>query len=534
MAKVWLDERLKTLLPALAALDASQEDEIERLCLAELEAWRARPGMTKENSLRPVVTAARNAIRRGIKLTAANRYLNEQRGEYQHIALKYLNLDWDALNVVSDEKFEAGLRNQQEIVSPHAVVIRAEHLLHSNRSDELVVGLALVTGRRLTELLKSGRFFPSSSAWTVIFDGQLKRRDLAVEPYEIPVLVDAEQVMQAWRRLRMQEDCTGLDIEAVAQRYSRVVSECANRHFTGLIPQRKEHENLYTHAFRAVYAQIAVHWFCPKYIDELVYANSILGHFQANTESKRRDYLATMHYHHYYIDGGKGVRLGESGIVALEAFQRKGEQAMTDMVQTEMMEVEPVLETKKHKTRGTLTVKPGTYDLAIRLIEQRGMQGTGGHDRLLVDLIEHDTVAHQMYALLQPVADELHTSGPLATLRALIDAYHAGGSGAAAPTGTAELLREVGGDVEYLRGLVERDRNFKAAIIAHNERQTDLLHLWYINAAVVRDLVGGRNDAVQSYLETRKEEIEAHHKKYGLTPRQNRKPIAIESQITVQ
>ncbi len=260
MAKVWLEERLEVLIPALALLGKDQETEIERLCLEELDAWRAR-GL-QEGSLRPVVTAARGAIKKRIKLTPNNRFLNEQKGEYQHIALKYLNLDWETLNAVDDDKFQASLEHQQLIENPRAIVARAESLLHSSRSDELIVALALVSGRRLTEVLKTGRFFPKT-ANTLIFDGQLKRRDLDVKPFEIPVLVDAELVIQAWRRLRGLEDCTKLENEAVTQKYSRIAGETASRCFAGLIPQKSERENLYTHAFRAVYAQIAVCWFCP-------------------------------------------------------------------------------------------------------------------------------------------------------------------------------------------------------------------------------------------------------------------------------
>jgi len=51
---------------------------------------------------------------------------------------------------------------------------------------------------------------------------------------------------------------------------------------------------------------------------------------------------------------------------------------------------------------------------------------------------------------------------------------------------------------------------------------------------VVRELVGGRNEAVQGYLQMRKEEIEEHHKHFKLSPKQNRKPISIADQIKVQ
>jgi hypothetical protein len=216
-----------------------------------------------------------------------------------------------------------------------------------------------------------------------------------------------------------------------------------------------------------------------------------------------------------------------------------------------------------------LTTKPGTFDQVKHLMEQRNMRQ---HDEIVVDLMNHDAIAHQMYALLAPLSHELHTEGPVATLQALVNASRNGGSAPAAP-GLTELLQAVAGEkesVEYLKGLVERDRNFKAAIanrhagtdygalamseleriktteaaterfrravdaiLAHNHRQTDPLHLWYINAAAVRDLVGGRNDAVQAYLEARKEEIEEHHRQYGLTPRQNRKNMNLADEVTV-
>jgi hypothetical protein len=577
MARAWLDERLRDLLPALQALTVAQEDDIARLCEEELAAWRSRPEITKPGSLRPVLTAARKAIKQ-LPLTVANRYKNPRTGEYEHVALKYLNFsaeEWEALNAVSEEKLQARLEQQQLIENPQAIVARAEKLLASSRWDDLVTGLAVVTGRRLTELLKTGRFFPKTLS-TVIFDGQLKRRDVNLKPYEIPVLTSAELVISAWRRLRHLEDCTGLDNEQVAQKYHKAASENAARQFAGLIPQKSATEDLHTHTLRATYAHIAVLWFCPLPVSDRSYVNAILGHWQATNDQQMRQFAATDHYYDYTIgdgsgqvDGRRGIRLDQPGVQVLEVFQRqaKGAQEMTD---TTVASEQPVLETKAGKTRGVLTTKPGTFDQAMRLMEQRGMRR---HDEIVMDLMAHDAVAHQMYALLDPLAAELHSDGPISTLQALIAAYHAGGTGAQAEA-LAGLLREVADEkepVEYLRMLVERDRNFHAAlagrhagtdysalslaqlsniktpeaaterfkraidaILKHNEAQTDRLHLWYINAAAVRDLVGGRNDAVMAYVESRQQEIDAHHKRYGLTPRQNSKPIAIEDEVIIE
>ena len=244
---------------------------------------------------------------------------------------------------------------------------------------------------------------------------------------------------------------------------------------------------------------------------------------------------------------------------------------MSSITETEAQEgtQEQVLMTERRKSRGLLTVKQATGDMVFDLMEKRNMRR---HDEIVSDLIANDVIAHQVTALLQPFAEQLHADGPVAALQALINVYQSGGSGAAAP-GMAELVEEVDEKepVAYLKGLVERDRKFQAAIanrhsnldyrslsveklrdiktpeaaterfrravdaiIAHNNATTDPLHLWFINAAIVRDLVGGRNDAVQAYLETRKDEIEAHHQQYGLTPKQNRKNMSIADEVMVQ
>jgi hypothetical protein len=40
----------------------------------------------------------------------------------------------------------------------------------------------------------------------------------------------------------------------------------------------------------------------------------------------------------------------------------------------------------------------------------------------------------------------------------------------------------------------------------------------YINATSVKEIYGGRGTEIKKYLETRQEEIEAHHNTYGLRP----------------
>jgi Telomere resolvase len=578
MAKNWLTERLTTFIPAIEALGTDQEAEIERLCIDEVAAWKER-GL-QLSSLRVPMTATRKRLK-AIALTPANSWSNPRTGEPEHIALKYMNFtpeEWREMNAISEETFQARLQDRQLFDDPRAIVARAEKLLTSDRWYELVTGLAIATGRRLTEILKTARFFPQG-LYTVTFDGQLKRKDLHVAPYEIPTLVPAELVIAAWRRLRTLVDTTALDNEQVAAKYNKDASQCADLQFAGFIPQKSGKENLHTHALRACYARIAVHWFAPVQVLDVTYVAAILGHYYTRDEKEQRDAATTEHYFDYAIndgtgniDGRQGLRLDEPGITVLEMFRSKGDATMTTSAEeTTQGEQEQVLTVKPAKKRGTLTTTPGTFDMVTAEMRNRGFLK---HEEIVTDYMSHDAVAHQMYTLLQPLGEQLGASTPVATLQALIAAYQGGSFPAMA--GVSELLQSVGDEknpIEYLSTLVERDRKFKAgiasryssetdystwswdeldghktkapeaateryrravnAIIAHNRQAQDRLHRWFINAAIVRDLVGGRNEKVQAYLATRAEEIDAHHKEFNppLTAKLNNKDMDIKEDI---
>jgi hypothetical protein len=79
----------------------------------------------------------------------------------------------------------------------------------------------------------------------------------------------------------------------------------------------------------------------------------------------------------------------------------------------------------------------------------------------------------------------------------------------------------------------ERYRRAVEAIFAHNGA-VDLPLRWYINVAAVRQLVGGRAPNVQAYLDSRRTELEVHHRRYRLLPGHNRgKTTAITECIVI-
>jgi hypothetical protein len=96
------------------------------------------------------------------------------------------------------------------------------------------------------------------------------------------------------------------------------------------VPNRSDKDNLYTHIFRAVYATIAAHWFCPPKVPEHQYKAEIQGHFTLTQEGEKLpNYAARSNYDDYVIgdgqgnrDGRLGIKLGQlPGLKVIEAFR---------------------------------------------------------------------------------------------------------------------------------------------------------------------------------------------------------------------
>jgi hypothetical protein len=420
--KQWLTERMQALLPHLAVLGeggAAQEGEIERVCAEEIAAWRARPTMKALRSLNTPMIDARNAIRRELVITDENSWVNPRTGEREHLALKYLNFadeEWAAMKALTEAGRQRRLEGQQLLRQPEAIVERAARLLESPRWEDLTVGLAVVTGRRLTELLKTASFHPMS-AWTVLFRGQLKQKAEILAPYEIPTLVEASLVLSAWQRLRSLLDCRQLENGEVERRYGAEVRATTNRHFVDLVPTRSgKEENLFVHLFRSVYVTLAVYYFCPPVINALEYKATIAGHYwveragAAGNEQLKRNYLSTLHYDDYQVgtlEGGldprQGIRLGEPGVKVLDVFAPAVTQqvAKEERAQMRKKKIAQILPVQPASKTGYSMLKP-RQETKHRIDQIASERDLRHHDEVLALLADEHRVLEQMKTLLAP------------------------------------------------------------------------------------------------------------------------------------
>jgi hypothetical protein len=78
----------------------------------------------------------------------------------------------------------------------------AKQSLSAESYTQVAWGIALLTGRRSGEVLHFGKFTKIDQS-TLLFEGQLKKRQgTQAEAYPIPVLADADLVIEAIKRLR--------------------------------------------------------------------------------------------------------------------------------------------------------------------------------------------------------------------------------------------------------------------------------------------------------------------------------------------
>jgi hypothetical protein len=217
------------------------------------------------------------------------------------------------------------------------LVGRAIALLDSDEPDEVAAGLAVLLGRRISEILISG--FKPKTAYSLLFSEAVKRRGEVGMKFEIPTLAPAERVLGAIEHLKQVwsiEDLKALNLpdnhlkRRINARYAGVPHAC-RQHFADLVPGRvaenDDGERLYTHLFRAVYAEIATYYYKPDWVPDHRFKAEIQGHFKLTSDGQKiPNYSARQNYDDYRLrdrsPGTPGVKLGMPGVVILEVFRK--------------------------------------------------------------------------------------------------------------------------------------------------------------------------------------------------------------------
>jgi hypothetical protein len=179
-------------------------------------------------------------------------------------------------------------------IDPDFFVDKARSLLYSGRYYPTFAGLLLVTGRRPAEIAFSADLRPvKGRADALLFSGQLKGREsenARLDPYEIPLLADADDVLEAFDFLRQYR--TFEDVADVNRKTGKELNVAVRAAFNNQDAlngyQPKE--------LRAVYAESAYDYLDDRSISKAAYFAQILGHSAG-------DIITANSYMKFYIIG---------------------------------------------------------------------------------------------------------------------------------------------------------------------------------------------------------------------------------------
>jgi hypothetical protein len=204
---------------------------------------------------------------------------------------------------------------------------------------------------------------------------------------------------------------------AVNRRYSLAIAQKCDEYFSGLVPNRSDKDNLYTHIFRAVYATIAAHWFCPPNVPEHQYKAEIQGHFTITQDGEKLpNYAARSNYDDYAIgdgqgnrDGRLGLKLGQlQGLEVIEAFR-------DDPAEEAQPEVDAIDETAPESSPTTTDT-----DAAIEVTEEEPQMSKSPEQPIKRPKVYEDDLER----LVQLMAQE-GMGSPAELFCGLLDAYEA-------------------------------------------------------------------------------------------------------------
>ncbi len=553
--RTWLEKDLRDRwIPMLAQLTDTPEGhrQSDKLCEEIRDSWAER-GAQELNQQQSLMDQVRLAIKQTLGM--------------DHFSLNWIKFSTAEYTRLNNQKQDrVGERNEaiQFIDNPDAIVQKAVELLESPEWSEVCAGLAVLTGRRSSELLSTARF-EKCSQWSVTFTGALKRRgELQELSFEIPTLTTADRVVKALEKVRSHlPEALELSAEGVNRRYGQAVMRACDKHFAGLVPLREGKDNLYTHLFRAIYATISTFWYCPPQVNETEFKAAIQGHYailDASDSTLRRELAASRHYSDYemadsvieqYQGKRKGIKLGLGGVKPLEVFEGAIVQSAT-----------PIKAEPKH--RSSLRIWREDYDSLTQVLDR--FEGKTQQDKVAawiewsleqwqsqgIEEVEREPIPQRQEAEViqseaiqsEAIQSEVMPT-PLETkIDSLVDAIAqlvnlqtqvltaptaiAPTSASAPPTrqmaSVPKPATEGKKEEQATRKYRPRGQNQELidqaihAIMQHNDQAQTHDDKWAITINGLKGLGIKSQHAITRGLEERKGEIEAHHHKHQIDP----------------
>ncbi|MEM9219903.1 MAG: protelomerase family protein [Cyanobacteria bacterium P01_F01_bin.150] len=303
------------------------EDDCRVLCEAEIELLEE--GYPQNSIANQYLPEWRKAIATAIqdgRLPKQNLPPNDFGKTYDHWALKHLLYSNDVYKSLKQKTTRGNNRKQDDLkpVRLDRFISTARQLLAGDSPQEWAAGLLALTGRRFSEIVAMGQFWPTEHPHAIAFKGQLKKGILDVDQAEtflIATLVDSQEIMVALERFRRHPriaELQHLQPDDINSRLNSSVRRYIKQAFqdTQLVPILRGEKSVSAHNLRGIYGTIAIRFFCPATQNPHRFIQAHLGHIIGERElANRKNASATEHYFHYVLVGVEGQVLSDRGIL---------------------------------------------------------------------------------------------------------------------------------------------------------------------------------------------------------------------------
>lgn len=219
--------------------------------------------------------------------------------------------------------------HSQILVNPEWIIETATRLLTTEKPtvSDLCIGIALSTGRRLTEIMKTAKFKVVDDT-TLLFSGQLKTKNRHlfedIKPYNIPCMIKTEVVVKALKLLRKESgndkliyrDVLGAKTESIVSKggvkdydHNRAIQGKYQGTINGAMRSLMKNGNFSLKDCRAIYTEVTYEKHAVPGEARSAYRHRVLGHSLLETQ---------LHYEMFKLD---------SSIKTIEFIDKKEEKS---------------------------------------------------------------------------------------------------------------------------------------------------------------------------------------------------------------
>lgn len=299
------------------------EDTIDQLCQSEtklLERGYPKATIAKNHHPQYIKLVRHAALTGDLILTEQNSYtisvfnpereaIEDVRCHYIQLYLKYETNFYLGLNKLTTANNNIKQDNPKPVkLKPY--LEKVQYLLHSPSCSELATGIAIVTGRRFSELVLGQFSLPTDSAagfYQYLFEGQLKKSDTA-DAFLTYSLIPASVLVDAIARFRSLSEIQSLISKSASpteinETINSAVNYQVQQHFqrTGIVEVLEKESRVTIHNLRGVYGEIATYFFCANRASFPRFLSFKLGHLIGSDAVNLRNSPSTEHYFHYYL-----------------------------------------------------------------------------------------------------------------------------------------------------------------------------------------------------------------------------------------